>query len=106
MQRAVYVPKDPNTSAEAIPSPCITKRTASHSAYNRSSAPARPQSPPHHPLPHLTQSRTSRNLAPVLPTCILGTTPQYFSSSTCSRPDHVVQVHAINLLAPDVDFAA
>jgi hypothetical protein len=62
--------------------------------------------PRYQPLPHFTQPRTRINLAPVLPTRVLRTTPQHLRSRTSTRPDHAIQVHTIRLLRPDVRLAA
>lgn len=62
--------------------------------------------PSNQPLPHLRQSRTSRDLAPISPLCILGSTPQNLRGRTCSRPHLSVQIDGIRLFRPDMYLAA
>ena len=63
---------------------------------------ASPDSPQHHPFPHLAQSWTRLNLASVHTLRVFRSTPQNLRSSTCSRPYHTVQDDRIGLLTPHV----
>lgn len=62
--------------------------------------------PSHQPFPHLCQSRTSRNLAPIPPLRILRPTPQHLRRGRRTGPNLLVHVHAVRLLAPHVHLAA
>lgn len=65
---------------------------------------ASPNSPQHHPLPHLTQPWARLNLAPVHALRIFCSTPQNLRCSTSSRPYHTVQNDRIGLLTPHMNL--
>ena len=65
---------------------------------------ASPNTPQHHPLPHLAQSWAGLNLAPIHTLRIFWSTPQNLSCRTRSRPYHIVQINRVGLLAPHMDL--
>lgn len=66
----------------------------------------RPHTPQHHTLPHLAQPRTRLHQTAIHTLRIFSPAPQDLPRRTSPRPDHIVQIDRVGLLAPHVDFAA
>lgn len=56
-------------------------------------------------LPEFSQSGACVGERPVCSIGVFAATPQNLSSGTGTRPDHAVEVYAVDLFAPGMDFA-
>lgn len=65
-----------------------------------------PNTPFHHPLPHLSQSGTRIQLSAILPIGILSPRPEDFCCCARTWPYHVVEIQGIRLFGPDVHLAS